>query len=85
MTSLKNACYDFEFTLKAEAGQTEHSVGEVLDTIYKKWTFQKEQGEQTDYLHWQGCGSLYKKTRSTHLIASLIEETDSLRNYCIHL
>lgn len=74
--------WDFEFTLKAEAGHTEHSVAEVLDIVYKKWTFQKELGKEKNYLHWQGCGSLHKKQRETetHLIAQLIADTD-----CSHM
>jgi len=37
-----------------------------LKQLFKKWSFQKEQGD-TGYVHYQGRGSLYKKRRLSEL------------------
>lgn len=61
-----NACAGWDITLKAEG----HEVDEVkawANEFFKRWTFQKEAGEQTGYLHFQFRGSLIKKRRDTEI------------------
>lgn len=58
----KNGCCGWDFTLK-DTGQTIDEIKASLKQYCKKWTFQKEKGEKTGYLHYQGRVSLKLKTR----------------------
>ena len=54
----------------------------MLQKFAKKWVFQLEKGESTDYVHWQGRMNLFKKKRGPEL-AKLFEEYGAeLPNYC---
>jgi len=55
-------CTTWDFTLPA-GDRTPQEVIKVLQQLFKKWTFQKEQGDATGYVHYQGRGSLHKKRR----------------------
>lgn len=54
-------CWDFTCT---ESAFTVEELKEKLNAIAKKWSFQLEQGEKTDYRHYQGRVSLKDKTRN---------------------
>jgi len=56
-----NPVATWDFTLKA-ADRTPESVKALITQLFKKWTFQLENGDD-GYLHYQGRGSLYKKRR----------------------
>lgn len=58
----KNAVCNWDFTLK-DTGQTIESIKETLKANCKNWTFQKEKGKETGYLHYQGRVSLKLKSR----------------------
>lgn len=58
------ACYDF--TINAEHIELEH-LKTLCDKLAKKWCFQLERGEKTNYEHYQGRLSLKTKTRLTTL------------------
>lgn len=53
----------WDFTLSVEKCDFE-TLKEWLTINCKKWAFQKEQGENTGYIHWQGRVSMRKKTRN---------------------
>jgi hypothetical protein len=52
--------YCWTFTLKADTLSVEQLVSQ-LNHIAKKWTFQEERGNESDYLHYQGVFSLKNK------------------------
>lgn len=54
-------CATWDFTLPA-GDRTPQEIMKVIQQLFKKWTFQKEQGD-TGYVHYQGRGSLHKKRR----------------------
>lgn len=56
----------YDFTLKAE-NYTKDDVIDLLKDLCKKWCFQKEKGEETDFVHYQGRMSLKVKARLTTL------------------
>jgi len=49
----------FDFTLKADIDF--EKLVKIFDSNCSKWVFQKEKGETTDYLHFQGRFNLFKK------------------------
>lgn len=53
----------------------------LLDGIAKKWTIQIEEGEKTNYLHYQGRISLFKKTTKGNLIKLIEKENLKPFNY----
>lgn len=55
----------FDFTQPA-ADLSADELKPLLKQLFKKWTFQLEQGD-SGYLHFQGRGSLYKKRRLPEL------------------
>lgn len=57
-----NACADWDFTLGCDAIAFEE-LKTKLGATCKKWHFQKEKGEKTGYLHYQGRVSLKIKNR----------------------
>ena len=63
----ENACAMWDFRLSAK-DVTSDSVIAQLDEIAKRWTFQLEKGDTTDYLHYQGRISLIKKHRKCELM-----------------
>lgn len=73
MTAFTNPISVYDFTLPA-VERTPEEVTEVIKQLFKKWSFQKEQGD-TGYLHYQGRGSLFKKRR-LHEFKKLCDEHD---------
>lgn len=66
------ACVGYDFTLKCDGTcRTWEELGQWLNGWCKKWVFQKEKGENTDYLHWQGRVHLIKKKRLNELIKQM--------------
>lgn len=61
MTS--NPIYNWDFTVSTEAITLDELKKELHDKC-KKWIFQEELGELTDYQHYQGRVSLKEKTRT---------------------
>ncbi|AUM61773.1 Rep [uncultured virus] len=49
------------FTIPEKLYPTSQKLGEYLKTFCEKFNFQKEKGEKTDYLHYQGCLHLKQK------------------------
>lgn len=63
----------WDITLKA-GDETEDErllIIKSLRELAKKWCFQLERGEQSDYLHWQIRLSLFKKKRQSEFIGLL--------------
>lgn len=58
----KNAVADWDFTLGCDLISFEE-LKQKLGATCKKWTFQKEKGDETGYLHYQGRVSLKIKNR----------------------
>lgn len=58
----------FDLTIKAE-GLAVEDVKKGFRELFKKWTFQLEEGHDTGFLHYQGRGSLYKKLRVGQAVA----------------
>ena len=61
-----NACFKYDFTLKAELLTTDE-LKDKLKSICKKWGFQREISNNTEYDHYQGRVSLKEKKRLTTL------------------
>lgn len=57
---MTKSCCVWDITIKCE-GNPHPFILELCRKLAKKWSFQKEQGEGTGYLHWQLRLSLYKK------------------------
>lgn len=57
----------WDWTLPVTDDRTPEAVKTVIRRLFRKWTFQKERGDQTGYLHYQGRGSLFKKRRFPEL------------------
>lgn len=51
----------FDVTVPVDKFADYRSLAEKLGTVAKKWVFQKEKGDETDYIHWQVRLSLHKK------------------------
>lgn len=62
-----NACYVYDFTLKAENINYKDIIIELKKEC-KKWTFQREKGENTNYEHYQGRIHLITKKRYCQVI-----------------
>lgn len=58
----KNAVWDWDFTIGCEFINWD-DLKKKLNTTCKKWHFQKEKGDKTSYLHYQGRVSLKIKNR----------------------
>lgn len=65
-----NALYHWDFTLDASKADRDKLI-QTLKASAKKWVFQKEKGEETGYIHWQGRLSLITKTNQPHTSALL--------------
>ena len=74
-------CIVWEFRCNADMFLNEHILTAFLHKISKKFTFQLEKGESTDYLHWQGRLSLFKKKRKSELMAMISKMDEPLFNY----
>lgn len=59
---MTNAMNTYDFTSSAEK-TTKEELQELLDKYCKKWCYQLEKGEETEYLHWQGRFKLKVKER----------------------
>lgn len=68
---MPNACFIWDWTLKAEGNDDE--VISCLREVAKDWKFQLEKAEG-GYLHYQGRLSLFKKKRKCELV-KLVQET----------
>lgn len=64
-----SACYVYDFTISDE-GWNEELINSIKK-LSKKWGYQKEIGEETGYVHWQGRISLLKKLRLGELIKQI--------------
>lgn len=62
----KNAVCNWDFTLK-DTNQDIEELKSELRKHCKNWTFQKEQGKETGYIHFQGRVSLKLKARKPPL------------------
>lgn len=67
--SVRNAMYRWAFTISFTKVDREQEIIKVLDTHCKKWAFQKEKSDESEYLHWQGRFSLKKKMRRSQVKA----------------
>ena len=57
------ALVGFDITISVDKSTNDHyQVANVLKTVFKKWVFQREVGENTGYNHWQVRGHLWKAT-----------------------
>lgn len=61
-THNQSACCVWDFTLKSEDVDFNNLVS-TLKLNCKMWVFQKEKGEETGFIHYQGRFSLFKKAR----------------------
>lgn len=59
----KNQLWRWGFRLNAYEPFEPNELWENLDRYCKELYFQLEEGEETGYMHWQGCFSLYEKER----------------------
>lgn len=62
----ENACVGWDITFSADKVKFE-SIMNFAEAMFKKWTFQKEEGE-SGYIHFQFRGSLEKKLRKSDLM-----------------
>lgn len=62
-----NSVAVWDITLKSGGSHEKDAIIETLRDIAKKWCFQLEKGEESDYLHWQIRISLFKKKRLSEL------------------
>lgn len=69
---MANPIATYDFTIAAHLAEKDEIVA-VLEDLCKKWCFQKEEGEETGYLHWQGRMSLKVKTRLTTLSKKFVK------------
>lgn len=64
-----HALYRWCFTISVSRASCESTILKILTTHAKKFCFQKEKGEETGYLHWQGRFSLKRKLRRSQVAA----------------
>lgn len=64
----------FDVTVPGDKFEDHRELAQVLGGIAKKWVFQKEQGEETNYVHWQVRLSLHKKTTCKALFREVIPQ-----------
>lgn len=76
-----NACCVWDFTAPVDK-LPKAELLEFLDNYCKEWCFQKEQGEETGYIHYQGRLSLKLKKRKNELIKEL---KDNLLNISLRV
>lgn len=82
---MSNPVASYDFTIPAEKFDFENIKGKLKE-IAKKWCFQKEKGEKTGYLHYQGRMSLKVKTREAQLRKELpgwhlsVTSTENIKN-----
>lgn len=62
----------FDVTIPADNYKSAHALMDVLSTVFKKFCFQKEQGDTTDYVHWQVRGSLHKPITCAGLLRKIV-------------
>ena len=62
------------FTLKAQNYAHSEVIQMILGLGVTKYRFQKEKGEETGYVHYQGVFSLTKKARKTKLVKMIPAE-----------
>lgn len=65
---MSNSICNYAFRINAD-GLTPETLKTHLNTLCKAWVFQKEQGEQSGYLHYQGRFSLKTKARKNELLS----------------
>ena len=61
-------CWDFRQNM---SDISQNDLRKVLKGLAKKWVFQGEKGKKTEYKHWQGRMSLFKKVRKGTLLKLL--------------
>lgn len=69
MNQSQCCCYDF--TLGIDQCPEKDELINWLSQWCKKWAFQKEKGEETGWIHWQGRFSLHNKVRGSTLKESV--------------
>ena len=62
----------FDVTIPESNYPSAFSLISVLATVFKKFAFQKEQGDTTDYVHWQVRGSLHKPITCAGLLRKIV-------------
>lgn len=68
-------CVGYDMTISCDKSTHDHNeIIDKLDEWFSKWVFQKEQGEETDYVHWQIRGHLYKPKRVNDAVRCLSPE-----------
>ena len=67
-------CALFDVTVPGDNFDDYRELAQVLNTLAKKWVFQKEQGEETGYIHWQVRLSLHKKTSCGALLRDIVPQ-----------
>lgn len=75
MTSI-NALAVWDFTVDADTDRQE--LIEDLNALCKHWVFQKEEGEKTGWIHYQGRISLRKKTRNMRKLWCSVSRFDDV-------
>lgn len=71
-STLNNSqCCCYDFTLGVEYVKEQSELITWLEQWCKKWAFQKEKGEETGWIHYQGRFSLFNKLRGSTLKESL--------------
>lgn len=64
----------YDFTISCAKCPDRKELIKVLDELCKKWVFQQEKGEKTEYLHWQIRASAKVRTRWLTLIKQMPKE-----------
>jgi len=73
MKSFDGQLVSFDITLKYGDEWSDHrTLNAALATIFKKFVFQKERGEETDYIHWQIRGTLHKKSTYGNVMSDCV-------------
>lgn len=67
----ESPCCVFDFTMKVTDDLSVAKIRSVLNNMCKKYCFQIEKGDKTDYLHYQGRFSLKEKKRLSNVITML--------------
>lgn len=66
----------FDVTLSYDSNKesfpTYREVSLACNSLFKKWCFQKEKGDENDYIHWQIRGSLHKKAYCNTVLNQLV-------------
>lgn len=64
MVKPKNPIATWDITIPEHAFNNEQDVADLFNKMFKKWAFQLEKGENTDYLHYQCRVSTRTKSRN---------------------